>query len=131
MTVLYFLRLWNTPPQAQAHYLQEKEGAYLSRHGRLAGMPKAASFASREVASLCIELWTPCLQLRWGKQFVMEVESVLFHGTVAYTPDADAATLLARGRSGRFASNQPIPAPALLAAHEELRVLGGQLLRAQ
>ena len=122
MTVLYFLGLWNTPSMRQAHYLQERSGAYLSRHGRLAGMSSAAAFSSEDIARLCLELWMPSLQARWGASFEAEVEAVTFQGHVGFEPSLDAATLLARGRSGRFASNQAVSADAIAAARIELEL---------
>lgn len=123
MRVLYYLRLHNVPDMLQAHYLQERVGAYLSRHGRLAGLPKAAAFDSEALAQQVLALWWPTLKFRWGDAFHADVEKVTHHGRVSADAALDAATLLARARTGRFASNQAVPAEALEA---ELAELSGQ-----
>lgn len=104
----------------QAHYLQEKAGAYLSRHGRLAGLPKAAAFDSEGSAHLCLQLWMGHLQKRWGAALRIDVEKSTYPGGMTHEAELDAATLLARARARRFASNQQISPDAVQAARLEL-----------
>ncbi len=121
----YFLRLWNTPSSRQMHALQEKDGTYLSPHGRVAGWKNAAAIKSAEAARLISELWMPTLQKRMGPGIRIELEPSMLDERRLAEPSVrhGAATLLARAREQLFHSNQLPDAAAISAAHLELSTL--------
>lgn len=100
--------------------MQQKDGVYLSGNGRLVGMGAAAVFTSEAIALKCIQLWAQRLEKRWGASVEFEVEVIIIQGEVTDFADGDAVTLIARARSGCFASNQRVPEAALEAARQEL-----------
>lgn len=110
------LRVWNTPSRWQLHALQQKDGVYLSPNGKLVGRAKAARFASDQLALACLELWLACLHSRHGHDVRVEIEE----DDITPGDHSDAAILVARARSGRFAGNQSIPAGAIEAAKLEI-----------
>jgi hypothetical protein len=120
MATQFYLRLWNTPEQTPGKALQEKDGAYLSRNGRLVSFNAAAVLSSEGAAQMCIALWMPRLQYRWGNGTRIEIERVNMLEGCAEVGDLDAITLIARARSGRFAPNVPVPLDAMEAARMEL-----------
>lgn len=121
----YYLRLLNTPSNPQWHALQEKDGAYLSPHGRLANWRNAAAIRTEPAAVLIRDLWMEALQERWGQQLRIELEPATLTARQVATTGAShgAATLLARARAKRFVSNQTVDAAAIAAAHLELSEL--------
>lgn len=121
----YYLRLWNTPSSRQLHALQEKDGTYLSPHGRVAGWKNAAAIKSAEAARLISELWMPTLQRRMGPEVRIELEPSMLDERRLAEPCVrhGAATLLARAREQLFHSNQLPDAAAIAAAHLELTSL--------
>jgi hypothetical protein len=124
----YYLRLCNTPRSRLLHALQEKDGTYLSPHGRVAGWKNAAAIKSAEVAMLISELWMPTLQRRMGPGVRIELEaSMLDERRLAEScVRHGAATLLARAREQLFHSNQAPDVASIAAAHLELSHLSTQ-----
>lgn len=118
---LLFARLLNVPTQLNALALQQKDGAYLSPHGRLVGWDQAAAFTSARIAALCTDLWMPRLQQRWGPGFELKLEEA--RGVLRHDAEEAEATLLARAQTGRFASNQSISLDAMEKARRELAKL--------
>ena len=116
---VFYLRLWNVPEQMGAIALQQKDGAYLSPNGRLSGIGQAAIFTSEALALKCKYLWMPRLQARSGNGLRVDVER--WTGNVQFEAgDLDAVTLIARARSGCFASNKRVPLVAIEAARAEV-----------
>jgi len=122
----YFLRLEGLPRQVAAHALQQKDGAYLSPHGRVAAMARAAAFRSKASAELCRDLWMERLQRRWGTSLVIGLESSTGGGAMRQECLDGPAILLARARSGLFAANVAFPEGALQRAREDLARLDKQ-----
>lgn len=116
----YLVRLWDTPEQLTAFALQLKDGAYLSPTGRLAAGSKAVAFPTSGVAELCLGLWMPRLRDRWGDVFRAEVEHWRSEAGQPSTDLNNAALLLAKARTGRWASNQSVSDAALQAAMTEI-----------
>ena len=123
MATTFFLRLLNTPAQFTGFSLQEKDGAYLSPHGRMAARSQAATFNSVASATLCKDLWQPRLRQRWGATFEIDIEECNDQQPSLGGLETGAALLLARGRSQRFAANQSVPHEAIQAAVAELAEL--------
>lgn len=119
----FVIRLWDTPPQWTGFALQEKDGAYLSATGRMAARSKAVAFGNRRVVDLCVSLWMPRLTNRYGADFRMAVEHWTSFQRITDQDLRDAATLLAKARVGRWASNQAVSPEAIAAALAEISVM--------
>jgi hypothetical protein len=97
------IRLYGTPSQFTGFALQEKDGAYLTPHGRMGSLCNAATFDTARVARLVFTLWVERLQARWGAGLRIELE--LRSGL---EPSDHAALLAAKALAKRFASNQGV-----------------------
>lgn len=117
----FLVRLWDTPDQLTAFALQQKDGAYLSPTGRLAAGSRAVAFPTPEIAELCLALWMPRLRDRWGDDFRTELEHWRSEDGHADDDLNNTALLLAKARSGRWASNQSVSDEALQAALVEIQ----------
>jgi hypothetical protein len=94
------IRLHGTPPQITGFALQQKDGAYLTAHGRMGTLNKAAVFVDEIQAREVWALWDGHLRERWGEGLHIQVENWSGFG-----PPYSADVLAAKALALRFASN--------------------------
>lgn len=97
------IRIFGTPSQFTGFALQQKDGAYLTPHGRMGSLSQAAVFDSVLQAHLVFALWESRLRGRWGEGFRIEMEP---RSGLEYSDHA--ALLAAKALAKRFASNQGV-----------------------
>lgn len=114
----WLIEITNAEIRYQTLALQTKDGAYLTPHGRMGSVSKAAVMPTRKIALEVAEAWAPVLQRRMGSTTSLEPK----HFTGQQDIDG-AAVLLARARTQRWASNMSVDHAMVVAVRDELQAV--------